>query len=95
MAPEHGVGAHAVLGNGTEVFLPLEGVIDVEREVARLQEEVAKLEKHVADVDRRLANQAFVERAPAEVVARERDKARTAREQLAKLGEKLDHQAGR
>ncbi len=93
--PEHGVGAHAVLGNGTEVFLPLEGVIDVEREVVRLREEVQKLENHVADVDRRLANQAFVERAPAEVVERERDKARTAREQLAKLGEKLHHLAGR
>ncbi len=94
-APGHGVGAHAVLGNGTEVFLPLEGVIDVEREVDRLRQEVDRLEKHVADLDRRLGNQAFVERAPAEVVERERDKARAAREQIAKLGEKLQHLAGR
>jgi valyl-tRNA synthetase len=90
-SPGQGVGAHAVLGNGTEVFMPLEGVIDVAREIGRLDEEIGRLKQQVAAADKMLANQNFVERAPAEVVDREREKARSFREQVGKLEEKLAH----
>ena len=84
-----GVGAHAVLRNGTEVFIPLEGVIDLERERARLRKEVARLGGQMSGARRKLANRNFVERAPEPVVAREREKLASFREQHDKLQEKL------
>jgi valyl-tRNA synthetase len=87
-APQ-GIGAHAVLSDGAELFLPLEGVIDVDRERARLRAEIERLEGVVVSTDKKLANEAFVSKAPAEVVDREREKAEAAREQAAKLREKL------
>lgn len=84
-----GIGAHAVLKSGIELFLPLEGVIDVERERVRLAGEVEKLDAQLAGTERKLANEAFVARAPAEVVDKEREKAAGLREQAAKLREKL------
>jgi valyl-tRNA synthetase len=82
-------GAHAVLGNGTELFLPLEGVIDLDREKARLGDEIKRLSNQLEGTRKKLENQGFLEKAPAEVVAREREKADSFREQLDKLTEKL------
>jgi valyl-tRNA synthetase len=84
-----GVGAHAVLTDGTEMFIPLEGVIDLERERERLAMEIQRLEGQLAGVQLKLDNGQFVERAPEEVVEREREKARSFGEQLDKLREKL------
>jgi len=88
-AREGGIGAHAVLRNGAEVFLPLEGVIDLDRERERLSGEIDRLRKQLAGSNARLANESFVSRAPAEVVARERAKAESLEEQATKLEEKL------
>ena len=85
----HGVGAHAVLHNGSEVFLPLEGVIDLDRERARLRREVARLEGQMHGARRKLDNRNFLERAPERVVAHEREKLASFREQHDKLQEKL------
>ena len=84
-----GVGAHAVLQNGAEVFIPLEGVIDLERERQRLRKEVARLGGQMNGARRKLANRNFLERAPERVVAREREKLASFREQHDKLQEKL------
>ena len=45
------------------------------RELARLDKEIAKLEKDVVGVNMKLSNESFVSRAPADVVARERERA--------------------
>jgi valyl-tRNA synthetase len=84
-----GVGAHAVLKNGVELFLPLEGVIDLDRERARLREEIAKLEGLHAGTSKKLDNASFVARAPADVVQKERDRLAQLEEQRTKLGVKL------
>ena len=84
-----GVGAHAVLSNGAELGLPLEGVIDVEKEAARLEGEVARLEGQLTGTRKKLENEAFVSRAPVDVVDKEREKAAGLAEQVAKLQEKL------
>jgi valyl-tRNA synthetase len=83
------IGAHSVLTNGAELFLPLEGVIDLERERQRLAQEIGRLEAQVRASEGKLSNEQFVQRAPADVVERERDKARAQSEQLVKLQEKL------
>ena len=69
-----GPAAHAVLAGGTEVAVPLEGLIDVGRECNRLRSELEQLEKQLAALTQRLANEGFIARAPASVVEGERRK---------------------
>ncbi len=88
------IGAHAVLSSGIEVFLPLEGVIDLDRERSRLRDEIGRLEGQLAAAEKKLANDNFVSRAPGEVVEREREKASSFREQLDKFIEKLSDLEG-
>jgi len=67
-----GAAAHAVLTGGTEVIVPLAGLVDVEKECARLRGEIAELEQQIASRDGRLSNTKYLERAPAQVVANDR-----------------------
>lgn len=59
---------------GAEIFLPLEGLINVEEEIARLEKELEKLNSEVERVQKKLSNKNFVEKAPAKVVEEERAK---------------------
>ena len=89
-AAEGAVGAHAVLrGGSTEVFLPLEGVIDLDRERERLREEILRLDGQLTGVSERLGNEQFTSRAPEDVVAKARERAVSLTEQISKLREKL------
>ena len=85
-----GVGAHGVLSNGAELFMPLEGVIDLDRERERLNEAIGRLDGLLEGAKNRLENEAFVSRAPKEVVQKEHDKAAQLEEQRVKLRIKLD-----
>jgi valyl-tRNA synthetase len=60
--------ARAVLAGGTEVAVPLEGLIDFAKERERLGSEREKLQQEAAKLEAQLANPNFVERAPAEKV---------------------------
>ncbi len=86
---EGAVGAHAVLPDGSSVFVPLGDAIDIERECARLSSELSRLDKQLTVVRAKLANQQFVERAPAEVVEREREKEQSWQDQRERLASKL------
>ncbi len=81
-------GAHAVLRDGAELFLPLEGVIDVARERARLADEIQRMEGLLQGTARRLENRDFVSKAPEEVVSREREKKANLEDQLERLRRK-------
>jgi len=70
------LGAHATFGDGSEVFVALEGAIDLGQECGRLSTERARLDAQLTGLAAKLANPNFVARAPAEVVARERTKER-------------------
>jgi valyl-tRNA synthetase len=83
-----GVGATAVLTSGAEVFVPLEGLIDLDRERARLEKQAKELEQLVERSERRLASEDFVRKAPAQVVEQAREKLRGLREQLERVTEK-------
>jgi valyl-tRNA synthetase len=73
-----------------EVYLPLEGLIDVEAEKIRLGKEIEKLTKEVVKCEAKLGNASFVERAPAEVVVQEKARLEEWKGKLAQLGEMLD-----
>jgi valyl-tRNA synthetase len=82
-------GAHAVLADGSEVVVALAGAIDVEQECRRLWDELQRIDKQLDGLRGKLANESFVARAPAEVVAREREKQQAWRTQRDVLAAKL------
>jgi valyl-tRNA synthetase len=57
-----------------QIYVPLRGLVNVEEEERRLLKEIGKLDKDVEFLAKKLENPSFVERAPAEVVAKEREK---------------------
>ena len=67
------------------LYLPLEGLIDVEAERQRLGKEIAKIEAELVTVRKKLANQNFVANAPAAVVAEHRQRENDFAERLAQL----------
>lgn len=67
--------AAAQVVSGCQVIVPLAGAVNLEDEMARLDKELAKLEKDLVDVNKKLHNESFVNRAPADVVAREKERA--------------------
>jgi valyl-tRNA synthetase len=85
--------AMAAVVSGAEVYLPLKGLIDVEKETARLNKEREGLEKELARVAGKLANESFVAKAPAEVIEKERAKEREYRDKLAAISERLAYLA--
>ncbi len=59
--------AIALLGE-MKVFIPLEGLVDIEEEKGRLEKKLSKLNKELESVQNRLSNDAFIEKAPSDVV---------------------------
>ncbi|MBG85290.1 MAG: valine--tRNA ligase [Verrucomicrobiales bacterium] len=57
-----------------ELYLPLEGLVDVDAEKARLQKELGKVEKEIEKVEKKLGNPKFVEKVPAEVLQEHKDR---------------------
>ena len=66
--------AVAAMFKGGEIYLPLEDLIDIGKELERLGKEKERLEGEIARVSGKLANESFVSRAPAAVVDQERSK---------------------
>ncbi len=69
-----------------EVYIPLEGLIDVEQERAKLENEITRLKELLVGVDRKLANEDFLQKAPPSIVQKEKAK----KEDYQKLIEKLE-----
>ncbi len=59
---------------GAELIMPLEGLINIEEEIKRLEKELDKWNKEVERVEKKLANEGFLAKAPAHVVEEERRK---------------------
>ncbi|GMU85144.1 MAG: valine--tRNA ligase [Ignavibacteriales bacterium] len=72
-----------------EIFVPLEGLIDLDAERLRLEKEIARLKGALTGVEKKLANQSFVANAPADVVAKEKAKQSDWMSQIEKLEESL------
>ena len=72
-----------------EVYMPLEGMIDVEAERSRLTKEIERIGLEVKKCEGKLGNASFVERAPPEVVVQEQARLEEWRAKLQQLGEML------
>ena len=85
-APECAI---ALLGE-MRILIPMRGLIDKEAELARLDKEIQRIEKDLPRVEGKLNDPSFIEKAPAEVVAKERAKLAELRSGLLQLQEQAD-----
>jgi valyl-tRNA synthetase len=75
--------------DGNEIFVPLEGLVDFEKERERIQKEIDRLEGFLKGIEGKLANKGFVNNAPPNVVELEKKKKSDTEDSLAKLREQL------
>lgn len=80
--------ATALVGE-LEILIPMAGLIDKKEETARLNREIAKLAKETEKAESKLQNPHFVDKAPADVVEKERDKLTELKTTLQKLEDQL------
>ena len=73
----------------TEIFVPLGELIDVEAERRRLERELGEIERRLESLKKRLEDERFLQRAPAEVVERERRRFGELSQQLERLRQNL------
>jgi valyl-tRNA synthetase len=84
----------AAVIDGSEIFIPLEGLIDLGKERERIQKEIDRLTGFMKSVEGKLSNKGFVENAPEAVVEKERQKKADAEESLGKLEAQLQELTG-
>ena len=77
-----------ISGLGT-VYMSIEGLIDVEAEIKKIQEELVQIENHLKGVQAKLANSNFMDRAPKEVVAIQEAKEIELKEKKEKLEQNI------
>ncbi|MEE2658058.1 MAG: valine--tRNA ligase [Candidatus Latescibacterota bacterium] len=87
--PQPPASASAVVRN-SEIYIPIEGIIDVEAESQRLRREIDKLRGLVSGLEKKLGNERFLERAPADVVKKEHERQEEYRASLGKLEASLE-----
>ncbi len=80
----------SVVVKGCDIFVPLEGLIDLDVERGRLQKEIQRLEGLLTGVGKKLSNEKFVNNAPAEVVEKERAKQHDWEASLGKIKDLLE-----
>ncbi len=75
---------------GLEINLPVEGVIDVGKEVVRLEKDLGKLSNDLSKTSKKLSSSNFLEKAPPEVVSKEKGKLEEFKFQISKIQEILN-----
>ncbi len=85
--PERPKGAASYIYNDIEIFVPMAGLVDVEKETAKLDKEKDKLEKELKRTSGKLSNEKFLNNAPDDVVAKEKEKLATFEAKLEKIEE--------
>lgn len=78
-----------VVTDDARIMLPMDELIDRDKELARLNKELASCQKDIDLVSGRLSNEGFVAKAPEKVIAAEREKLEKATERMAKIKESL------
>ncbi len=74
-----------IVKEGIELFMPLEGLVDLEEEAKRKEEERKKIEFEIARAEKMLSNPGFVSKAPQSKIDEEKDKLAKYKEMLKKL----------
>ena len=85
-APEQAAVAHI---RGVDIYLPLKGLIDLDKEIARLEKEIGNMDKEIKRLEGKLNNAGFIAKAPADVVEGEKVKLADYSEKKASLLERV------
>ena len=83
-------GTPAAVTSVGEAYMPMEGLIDVDAERSRISKEIEKMRIEVTKSEAKLGTASFVNRAPPEVVAQEKQRLEEWKTKLAQLGEMLE-----
>jgi len=83
-------GAALAVVEGAEIYIPLAGLVNLQEELKRLEREIGKVANDLAGVRRKLADAKFVERAPEEVVEKDRERAAQLDEKRLSLEKSLE-----
>ncbi|QIH78706.1 valine--tRNA ligase [Macrococcoides canis] len=75
---------------GGSVILPLAGLIDMDKEIARLEKELEKWQKELERVDKKLSNEKFVAKAPEKIINEEKEKQALYTEKYNSVQERLN-----
>jgi valyl-tRNA synthetase len=86
--PENAVSA---VTKGAEMYMPLLDLVDLEKELDRLNKKKVKLEKEIERVEKKLSNKGFVAKAPEAVVNEEKAKGEKYREMLSSVMERINN----
>ncbi len=78
--------ASAVSGS-TQIFVPIGGLIDVDEEIRRLDKQIKDIGKSIESLEKKLSNASFLDRAPAEVVQKDRDRLQEEKDREQKIQE--------
>ena len=73
-----------------EIFIPLKGLIDINKEISRLEKQVLDMNGRLSAVSKKLENKNFIDRAPKDIIAHEQKKQIDYNEQLQKLQDNLN-----
>ncbi len=82
-------GAVSIIIRSTEFYIPLEGSIDVEAEIEKLESELHYAKGFLNSVDKKLSNERFVNHAPEQVVEKEKQKKADAEAKIRVIEEQL------
>ena len=88
-APADQAGMVSVVTHEARVFIPLAELVDLAKEKARMEKDLGKKKGELAGLQNKLANPGFVNKAPANVVAAEKERAEKLEALIAKLEEQL------
>ncbi|HLZ57825.1 MAG TPA: valine--tRNA ligase [Ktedonosporobacter sp.] len=83
----------SLLAGPIEIYLPLAGLLDIGKELARLDKEIAQTQQEMARLQGKLSNESFVAKAKPEVVEKEREKLAAQQDRLTKLQSRRDELA--
>src|SRR5262249_34854868 len=83
-------GAALAVVEGAEIHVPLAGLVNLQEETKRLEREIGKVTNDLTGVQRKLGDVKFIERAPEEVVEKERDRAIQLEEKRVSLEKSLE-----
>jgi len=75
---------------GVEIFIPLDELIDIEKEIERLNKEKANLEDELKRVDGKLNKEGFVAKAPPKVIEEEKAKRDKYQDMYSKVVERIE-----
>ncbi len=87
--PENTDGMVSVVTQSARMYMPMNELVDIEKERQRIEKELQKAQGQLQAQEKKLANQAFISRAPEAVVAAEREKAEKARALIENLQDTL------